>query len=168
MKRAIINHHASRQRTRSRRGIFLKPFLGGAVRRSIRYRAGSRDIFHSRSRLALTYSRKRNERRHRNAEGGRSRAGVQSGGGERHAGREGARDGFAVAVSDARAGDSGISARHVVTELREAHGPVRAIERRDCEGRSTVDLHRGGKTRGFLQAGKVSSEAPSQFSISAG
>ena len=70
-----------------------------------------------------------------------SRAGFHSGSGESRG------DVFSRQVAEGRHADSGVSARDLVTELREAHGSVRVAETESCQGGSAVGLYRCRKTR---------------------
>jgi len=68
--------------------------------------------------VELTYSRNRDAESDRNSQGWGKSTGIQSGSGKSSP------NVFAERPGEARFGDRGVLARHLVTELRETHGPV--------------------------------------------
>src|SRR5258705_11426334 len=83
------------------------------------------------------------------------------------AGRESGRNCFALRFLVSRNIDCGVTARHVVTELRETHGSVGADESRNRTYRSTADLYRRRESHGRVEASKVSGGTPCVVPFSA-
>src|SRR5581483_3558832 len=94
------------------------------------------------------------------AEGRRHGSGIHVAGGEP------APVGVAEGVAQVGADDRGVPARHVVTELRQAHGSVRAAQGKDPGDRRT-DFHRGAEAGWNVQSAEVSAGTSGGISISA-